>query len=626
MKRYRKIGGDILVCLLLVAATLTVYWQVRNYEFIRWDDPVYVTENPHVQAGLSRESVVWAFSSAYAGFRIPLTWLSLMLDFEFYGLHAGGYHVTNLLFHIANTLLLFLVLKLMTGALWRSGFVAALFALHPLHVESVAWVTERKDVLSTLFWMLAMWGYLRYVERPGVKRYLVVVLTFTLGLMAKPMVVTLPFVLFLLDFWPLERFRVGHPDMNTKATADISNSLKEQRTIVHRLLWEKVPLFVVAAASGLMTFLAKKDVGALWELEIHPVNIRIANALVSYVKYIEKMMWPRDLAVLYPHPGESLPLWQVVGAGLLLLIISIFVIRTAKRRPYLTVGWLWYLGTLVPVIGLLQVGQQAMADRFTYIPLIGLFIMIAWGVSNFVDKIPHRSTVLATSAGVLIIVLMICTWKQVRLWQDSTTLFEHTLSVTSNNYSMHHNLGNMLRESGKVDEAITHYTKALEIRPNHDRAHNNLGIALAHKGRLDDAIYHHSQAIRINPNNIEAYQNLGLILARQRNLDDAIIYFNKALELDPYSADVHTGMGTVLLFQGKLEEATVHFSKALEINPNHAEAHNHYGVVLARQGRLDNAIIHFSQAVRIKPSYKRAKDNLQRALRMVEKSTSPAPP
>jgi Flp pilus assembly protein TadD len=454
----------------------------------------------------------------------------------------------------------------------------------------------------------------------------VIILTFALGLMAKPMVVTLPFVLLLLDFWPLERFRVGHSDMDTKATAGVSSRLKEQRTLLYRFLWEKTPLFVLSAASGLLTFLVKKDAGALWELEIYPVNIRIANALVSYVKYMGKMIWPRDLAVLYPHPGESLPVWQVIGAGLLLLTVSIAVIRAAKRHPYLVVGWLWYLGTLVPVIGLVQVGQQAMADRFTYVPLIGLFIMIAWGIYELMSKVSYQRTLLATGAAAIITVLMICTWKQVRFWQDSATLFEHTLSITSDNYSMHHNFANVLRESGKVDEAIAHYTKALEIRPNHARAHNNLGIALAHKGRLDDAIYHHSQAIRINPDNVEAYHNLGLILARQRKFDQAIVYFSKALELDPDSADVHTGMGTILLLQGKLEEATVYFTKALELNPNHAEAHNHYGVVLARQGRLDDAIIHFSQAVRIKPSYKSAKDNLQRALRMVDKSTSPALP
>jgi tetratricopeptide (TPR) repeat protein len=626
MSRYLKIRGDILVCLLLAATTLAVYWQVRNYDFIRWDDPVYVTENPHVQAGLSRESVVWAFTSAHAGFRIPLTWLSLMLDFEFYGLNAGGYHVTNLLFHIANALLLFLVLKRMTGAFWRSGFVAALFALHPLHVESVAWVTERKDVLSTLFWILTMWSYFRYVEHPGIKRYLVVVLTFTLGLMAKPMVVTLPFVLLLLDYWPLERFRVAHANIDTEATTGVSSRLKDQRTLLYRFLWEKAPLFVLAAASALLTFLVTKDAGALSKLEMYPVNIRIANALVSYMKYMVKMIWPRDLAVLYPHPGENLPVWQVIGAGLLLLTVSIAVIRAAKRHPYLIVGWLWYLGTLVPVIGLVQVGQQAMADRFTYVPLIGLFIVIAWGIYELVSKLSYRRILLATGSGAIITALMICTWKQVSLWQDSITLFEHTLSVTSNNYSMYHNLANVLRETGKVDEAIAHYSKALEINPNHARAHNNLGIALTQKGRLDDAIYHHSQAIKINPDSVESYHNLGLILARQRRFDDAIVYLSKALELDPESADVHTGMGTVLLLQGKLEDASVHFAKALELNPNHAEAHNHYGVVLARQGRLDDAIIHFSQAVRINPSYKRAKDNLQRALRMVDKSTSPALP
>jgi tetratricopeptide (TPR) repeat protein len=626
MTRYLKISGDILVCLLLVAATLAVYWQVQNYDFIRWDDTQYVTENPYVQAGLSGKGFIWAFTTNHASNWHPLTWLSHMLDCQLYGLNPAGHHLTNVFLHTVNVLLLFWILSRMTGTLWRSGFVAALFAIHPLHVESVAWVAERKDVLSTPFWLLTMWAYVRYVDRPGIKTYLVVLFTFTLGLMAKPMLVTLPCVLLLLDYWPLTRVQVGQLDGSLSAPVQPPSGSSKAKPQALRLLWEKAPLFALAAISSLVTFLVQKGGGAVRDLEIYPVTIRIANALVSYVKYIGKMIWPRDLAVLYPHPGESLPLWQAVGAGLLLLMVSFAVIRAAKRYPYLTVGWLWYLGTLVPVIGLVQVGQQAMADRYTYVPLIGLFIMIAWGVYELLSKVSHRRILLATGAGVLITALMICTWKQVRLWQDSITLFEHTLSITSNNYSMHHNLANVLRESGKIDEAIAHYSKALEINPNHARAHNNLGIALAQKGRLDDAAYHHSQAIRINPDNVEAYHNLGLILARQRKLDDAIVYFSKALELDPDSADVHTGMGTVLLFQGKLEEATVYFTKALELNPDHAEAHNHYGVVLAHQGRLDDAIIHFSQAVRINPSYKRAKDNLQRALRMVDKSTSPALP
>ena len=407
---------DILVCLFLVMATLAVYWQVQNYDFVNFDDNDYVYDNRHVQDGLTLKSIIWAFTNIHASNWHPVTWLSHMMDYQLYGMNPGRHHLTNLLFHIANTLLLFLVFRKMTDSLWQSGFVAALFALHPLHVESVAWVSERKDVLSTFFWMLTMWSYIWYVEHPAVKRYILVVLFFALGLMSKPMLVTLPFVLLLLDFYPLNRFQSQQPKGSANA---------QQRSIALRLILEKIPLFVLVAMSSAMTFYAQKHGKTVASLEVIPLKSRVANALVSYVSYIIKTIYPSKLAVLYPHPG-ILPWWQIAGACLLLVTISFLAIRVVKQSPYFVVGWLWYLGTLVPVIGLVQVGIQSMADRYTYVPLIGIFIIIVWGIPELVAQWRYRKICLATLATVVLTILMAMTWKKVGYWKSSITLFEHT--------------------------------------------------------------------------------------------------------------------------------------------------------------------------------------------------------
>jgi len=538
-----------LVCLLLILATSAVYWHVTGHDFVLLDDDIYVYENRYVQNGLTSDSMIWAFTTTHAGFKIPLTWLSLMLDFELYGLNAGGYHLTSLLLHIANVLLVFFILKLMTGALWRSGFVAALFALHPLHVESVAWVTERKDVLSTLFWLLTIWAYLGYVERPGMKRYLLIIVSFTLGLMAKPMLVTLPFVLLLLDYWPLGRFQVGHSADALKATVQAPIKSGQPMSAVLSLVWEKIPLFALVAVSSVVTFLAQKSTGALGDFETLPIKIRIANGLVSYVKYLGKMIWPRSLAVFYPHPGHSLPIWKAAGAGLLLLCISILVVRGARRYPYLVVGWLWYIGTLVPVIGFVQAGSQAMADRFTYIPLIGLYIIIAWGVPEIMPRWPHRKLYLASLSTTLFLFLMVLTWKQVQNWKNSISLFEHTLEVTSNNWLCNNNLGVVLDRKGRTDEAIKHYLEALRIKPDYAEAHYNLGVALDGKGRTDEAIKHYLEALRLEPDYVEAHNNLGVAFARKGNVDVALKHFQKALQINPNFSYARDNLKKALLLQ-----------------------------------------------------------------------------
>ena len=591
----------LLICLLLAAAILAVYWPVRNYDFINLDDPTYVTENGHVQAGLTRESFIWAFTATDAANWHPLTWISLMLDFELYGLNPAGHHLTSVFFHLANTLLLFLVLKLMTGAFWRSALVAALFALHPLHVESVAWVAERKDVLSTFFWIFTLWAYLGYVQRPGVRRYLLILLLFALGLMAKPMLVTLPCVLLLLDFWPLERIQLGQAGSSRTALGPSAVIAKTPRRQAFRLLLEKTPLFVLAAVSAFVTFIVLKSWGAVGALEVFPINIRIANALVSYVRYIVKMIWPLNLAVFYPHPGQSLPMWQAAAAGLLLLLISIAIIRAGRRQPYLPVGWLWYLGTLVPVIGLVQVGAQAMADRYTYVPLIGLFIMAAWGVPELMKKWHHRRAALVVSAALVLLALMTCARLQLRHWKNSIALLSHTHAVTAKSYLVHNNLGSALNELGKYDEAIAHYTEALRIRPNFAEPHYNLGTALVRQGKLKEAISHYTEALRIEPGHAEASNNLGEVLRQQERYDEAISYYSRALQLKPDYPEAHSNLGIALARQGKLKKAMAHFSEALRLQPDYAAAHFNLALALVRQERLEEAMAHFYEALRTQP-------------------------
>jgi tetratricopeptide (TPR) repeat protein len=519
-----------------------------------------------------------------------------MLDCQLFGLRPGLHHLTSLLFHLANCVLLLLILRKMTGALWRSAFVAALFAIHPLHVESVAWVAERKDVLSAFFWFLSIWAYAHYAEQPGLKRYLLVLLFFGLGLMAKPMVVTLPFVLLLLDYWPLGRLQW----QNVRPVSDP----EIPRSSFFRLVWEKIPLFALTTVTIIATVVVQDKVGALKSLEAFPLTTRIANALVSYISYMAKMIWPHNLAVYYPHPN-TIPLWQVAGAGLLLIFVSVLVIKAAKNRPYLAVGWLWYLGTLVPVIGLVQVGSQAMADRYTYLSLIGLFIMIAWGVPSVLAGWRYRRIVLAISTAIVVLGCVVGTWWQVRYWKDSVTLFKHTVKVTSNNHFAHNNLGVALARGGRLDEATYHYSQALRIKPDRAEVHNNLGNALAAQGNVDRAVGHYSQALE---------------MANQGKTEEAINHYTEALKLEPDYAGAHYNLGTVLAEQGRTEEAINHITEALRIMPYWAGAHNNLGVLLERRGRLDEAIRHYSEALRLDPDYAKARNNLERALRLVENS------
>ncbi len=591
---------NILVYLFLVVTTISVYWQVRNYDFVNFDDGTYIYENSHVQKGLTLESITWAFTTIYASNWHPLTWLSHMVDCHIYGMSPGRHHLTNLLLHVANSLLLFFVFRKMTKSFWQSGFVAALFAIHPLHVESVAWVSERKDVLSTFFWMLTMWGYTRYIEHPAVNRYLLVVLFLALGLMSKPMLVTLPFVLLLLDYWPFCRFRF-------KRSGGSGNS--QQKSNALRLVWEKIPLFVLVTMSSALTFYAQKKGGAVRSLEIYPFKIRIANALVSYVKYVGKMVYPSKLAVLYPHPG-MLPWWKIGGACLLLVYISFLAIRVVKQSPYFAVGWLWYLGTLVPVIGLVQVGRQSMADRYTYIPLIGIFIIIAWGVPELVAQWRHRKIWLAILATVVLTILMATTWKQIGYWKNGITLFEQTLKITSNNYVSHNNLGNALDKQGRTTEAIEQYLIATRIKPDYAEARNNLGNALQKEGHVEEAIEQYLKALRIKSDYAEAHNNLGNALEKQGRIAEAFEHYLQTLRIKPDFVEAHNNLGNALHKQGRFEEAIGHYLQALQIKPDYAGAHYNIGNALAENNRQDEAIAHYTKALKIDPEFADAHINI----------------
>jgi len=490
-KKYRS----LLICIILALVTLAVYARVFTCDFINFDDNLYVTDNSHIQSGLTWQSIKWAFTTNQAYNWHPMVWISHMLDCRLYGLNPLGHHLTNLLFHIINTLLLFLVFKSMTGQIWPSAFIAALFALHPVHVESVAWVSERKDVLSTFFWLVTMWFYVRYVRRQSFATYLPVMISLALGLMAKQMLVTLPFVLLLLDYWPLNRFGKNQPKNSNKATMKTALFLHCFR--------EKIPLLFLSAVASLVVLLVQSEATLV---KLIPFKYRLGNALVAYAKYIIKMFWPSRLGILYPHPGSALPTWQVIAAVCILLLISIAVILAGRRHKYLFVGWFWFIGTLVPVIGLVQVGLQAMADRYTYVPLIGLFIIIAWGTADIFGK-PRYKTIVPVSAAIVILsVLSGLTWIQVGHWQNSFTLFEHTAAVTNNNDIMHYNLGSMYLREGKTDEAIKHYSESVKIKPDQPTIHSNLAILYGRQGKYDKAIEHYQEVLKYRPDDKTAYE------------------------------------------------------------------------------------------------------------------------
>ena len=518
-----------------------------------------MTENRYVSQGLSKESVIWAFRSTHASNWHPITWLSHMLDVELFGMNAGAHHLTNLLFHILNSLLLFIVFRKMTAHVWQSGIVALLFAIHPLHVESVAWVAERKDVVSTFFGLLTIWSYARFAQRPEMARYLAVVGFFSLGLLAKPMVVTLPFVLLLLDYWPLNRIQAGQSNNHTgKPNPGLA---------VLRLIYEKIPLFALAGISCAVTFLAQKKGEALGLLDVHPLMMRVANAVVSYVKYLQKLIWPHDLAILYPYP-EVIPAWQVFGASALLGCVTFLTIRYRKRLPWLFVGWFWYVGTLVPVIGLVQVGVQALADRYTYIPLIGVFLILTWGAAALIGNWRYKKIGLSAIAIVVFFVQISSAWAQVSYWKNSIRLFEQALRVTDGNYVIHNNLGFELALLGQKDKALKRYNETLRINPNFELAHINLGSVLFSQGKIEESVAYYREVLTTKPDFSGVHYNFGILLLKTGRIDEAVDHFHEALRIKPDFAEVYNGLGAAMVSKGKIAEAIANFRQAIRIKPD----------------------------------------------------------
>jgi tetratricopeptide (TPR) repeat protein len=567
----------------LIVATLFVYAQTAQFDFVNYDDPDYVTNNAHVRAGLTLGGVRWAFTSTEAANWFPVTRLSHMLDAQLFGEQSGGHHAVNVLLHIAATLLLFAFLMAATGARWPSAFVAFLFALHPLHVESVAWVSERKDVLCALFWFLALWAYVRG-NRP------LLYAAFCLGLMSKPMIVTLPFVLLLLDVWPLKR------GMRIR---------------------EKLPMFALSAAGAIATYAAQSGSGA-----VKPVGaLAIGNALVSYVVYLAKTFWPARLAVFYPYPAD-VPIWQAAASVLLLGAITASAIAVRRSRPYVLVGWLWFVGTLVPVIGIVQVGAQARADRYMYVPMVGLGIMVAWGAA---DLLRGRLRTQAALAGVALLGCAGVAFAQAEYWQNSETLFTHAIDVTDGNYIAEHNLGTYLMPApGRLNQAVRHLQEAARLRPESGQIHSDLGSAFARMpGRLPDAIAEFQSAARLLPDSPIPHNNLANALAEAGRFPEAIAEYRAALRIDPSYEDAKRNIaqteaqmryaaGLEFANAGKTEQAIAAFEEALRLRPELAEAHNNLGVVLSQlPGRQAEAIAHFREAVRLRPDYDDARYNLQ---------------
>jgi len=628
----------LFICLFLILIPLVVFWQVSNNDFISFDDDDYVTNNPHIQTGITVKGVIWAFTETHAHNWHPLTWLSHMMDVQLFGLKPAGHHIMNLIFHMANTLLLFLILHRMTKALWQCAFVAALFALHPLHVESVAWAAERKDVLSAFFWMLTTGAYVYYVEQPDIRRYLLALLFFTLGLMSKPMLVTLPFVLLLLDYWPLARLQPIKSDVDIRGEAPQleSHTKKKQKSrkqnvkdtarinalspkpAITLLIREKIPFFVIAVICSFVTLYAQHRI--VKPMEIYPLGGRLANALISYAGYIGKMLWPLKLSIFYPYSHTAIISWQALGAAFFLLAMSLIVIWTSRRFPYLIAGWLWYLGTLVPVVGLVQVGLQSMADRYTYIPLIGIFIMIAWGVPQLLNRWYYRQAALAFVAAAVLCTLMAVTHQQVSYWRDSATLYKHAIEVTSDNNWAHYNLGLSLLDKGKLNDALPQFQEALRIAPNDSNTYLNIGVIYAKSGHYDKAVPFFSRALQLKPDSEKIHINLGNVFLTAGDIDRAFFHGQEAYRIKPDSPEVNFLLGKVFVRRGDFEKAITHYSLAIQLKPDYAEAHNNLGIVFARMEKLKEAVDHFHEALSIRPDYREAYMNLQVALSQQHKN------
>jgi len=590
----RRFGIERWIGIAMVVTVLAVYSQVAEHGFIDFDDGIYILNNAHVRTGLTSENIRWALTSLEASNWHPLTWISHMLDCQVYGLRPAGHHLTSLFLHVANCLLLFLVLRTATGDLWRSALAATLFGLHPLHIESVAWVSERKDVLSSFFWMLTILAYLNYARRGRALPYMLALMLFAFGLMCKPMLVTLPFVLLLLDLWPLGRF-----------TCTSLNA----RSPIH-VWYEKIPFLVLSVASCVVTYMAQSRGKVVLSLETVSLVDRIMNGCLSYVQYLLKLIWPHRLAIFYPHPGSTVSVLQGLLSGVFLILVSVLVVRYSRQRPSLFCGWFWYLGTLVPVIGILQVGVQAMADRYTYLPSIGLLILLIWSIPGSLSR-GLRGRLLTTAGALSIVIcLSVTTWCHLRHWESTETVFRHALRVTRNNHVAHYNLGNALLGQGRSDAAVTEYQKALDIWPDYPDVHNNLGLVRAGEGKLEDAISHYRRAIRVDPRHMLAQLNLADALGGLGRFGEALALYRAVLADHPEEGVIHNRMGVLLAESGRMAEAEKHLRRAVTLCRDCPEPLNNLGRVLMLSGSFGPAARYLKQAIAVRPDYAEAYNNL----------------
>jgi tetratricopeptide (TPR) repeat protein len=602
------------ICLILSAITVAVFWQVAICEFVAFDDDSYVLEEKHVTAGLTWQSIVWAFTSAHSYMWHPLTSLSHIIDYQLFKDNPFGHHIVNLLLHTANVVILFLILRAMTGSVWPSAFVAALFAVHPLQIESVAWVSERKSLMSGFFWLLTIGAYIRYARRPAFGRYLLVALVFCLALLSKPIVVTLPFVLLLLDYWPLRRIALfNNTELSTSQTRFPRASLK-------RLILEKIPFFVLVAVLSVITFNVQKSGQSVKTLDAFPLKIRIFNAILSYVKYIGKMFYPTKLAIFYPYPSNKLTIVRVAIAAALLLVISIIVVRMAKSRKYLPVGWFWFLGVLIPVIGLVQTGGQGIADRYAYLSFIGLFIIIAWGAADLLSQLPSRKIVLVSLSMTVLLALSIHTSLQLRHWHNSLDLFEHAVKVTEGNFVMHNNLCVLYNRLKQFDKSIEHGTKSILARPDYPELYYNLGIPLYRTGKIDQAIKCWERNIALDGKNNKAHTNLGSLYYGRNEVDRAVKHFQRAIEIDENDFLAQAKLGVIMTNKGQITQALDHYQRSLKANPNQPSTRYDYALLLENQGRLDEAIRQYNLVLRRSPNFEQARKALDNALQKQAKS------
>ncbi len=580
------------ISLLLALATVLLFAQVGGHELISYDDNLYVTDNQTVQGGLSWSNAAWAFTTMHAANWHPLTWLSLMLDIQLFGPRPGALHLVNVLFHVVNTVLLFLILARMTGAQWRSAFVAALFAVHPLHVESVAWVAERKDVLSALFGLLTIWAYVRYTTRTALSHYAWVVLFLVLSLLSKPMLVTMPFLLLLLDYWPLGR-------MGGRLQSVPGSVPAPQQASLTRLIAEKIPLLALCAASSVVTVVAQKRGEAIADLSLG-LGLRLANAAVGYARYLGKTFWPGSLSIFYPHPGTALPMWQAVGAILLLLLVTSLVLLRIRRSPWLAVGWFWFIGTLVPVIGLVQVGAQSIADRYTYFPLIGIFVMIAWEAPGLLKGMRVGPRAIGAASVLVIVVLAGITWRQLGFWENHETLFRHALSVTTNNCVALGSLADHLVKKGHAGEAYSYFQEELRLCPKDEQAWYNLGVLQKDRSELPEAGNSLREALRLKPGYTMAWSNLGAVYLASGRFPEAVDALLEAVRLAPEDASIRFNLGSVYGKAGQFAEAIEAYREAVRLKPDYAAAWNNLGIAYKKSGRIPEAIAAFRQAAQVR--------------------------